>query len=141
HLTETCDPDEPILITEVETTDATVPDSELTDRVQQRLVDSDLARGRQYADAGYVDAALLVASGRRGIDLYGPVRHDPSTHGGLALRAAAASLPCTAHGASPAPTSSGRPHPRRRRRLAPGHAAGRHAPSPFRPTPRPGGLT
>jgi transposase len=81
HLTETCDPDEPILITEVETTDATVPDSELTDRVQQRLVDSDLAPGRQYVDAGYVDAALLVASGGRGIDLFGPVRPDSSWQG------------------------------------------------------------
>src|SRR5215469_5149752 len=38
HLTETCEADQPNLITNVETTDATVPDTELLDPIHVHLV-------------------------------------------------------------------------------------------------------
>src|SRR6266545_1616200 len=37
HLTETCDEDKPRLITEVETTEASVPDHEVVDEIHQKL--------------------------------------------------------------------------------------------------------
>jgi len=78
HLTETCDDDLPHLITHVETTSATTPDSALTDTIHAALADKDLLPDEHLLDAGYVDAALLVASQQQGVDLVGPVRADTS---------------------------------------------------------------
>lgn len=79
HVTETCDTDAPHLIVHVETTPAPVTDSDLTAPIQQAQVDKGLAPATHLADAGYVDADLLVTSQtQHGIELLGPVRPDVS---------------------------------------------------------------
>jgi transposase len=79
HLTETCDEDMPSLITHVETTSATVPDTSVTDRIHADLAEKDLLPGQHLVDMGYPDADHLVTSRNEyGIDLCGPVRDDQS---------------------------------------------------------------
>jgi transposase len=74
HLTETCEPDAPHLITNVATTVATVPDISMTDTVHARLARDGRLPGEHLVDAGYVDAHLLVQARREyGITLTGPV--------------------------------------------------------------------
>ncbi|WP_456340791.1 IS1182 family transposase, partial [Streptomyces mirabilis] len=77
HLSETCEPDAPHLITNVETTDATVNDTEVTAQVHQRLAQRELKPREHVVDAGYVTAAhILAAREDHGIDLVGPVGID-----------------------------------------------------------------
>ena len=79
HVTETCDADAPHLIVHVETTPAPVTDSDMTAPIHQALADKGLAPSTHLADAGYVDAELLVASQiEHSIELLGPVRPDVS---------------------------------------------------------------
>lgn len=78
HLTETCDPDLPSLITNVDTTDATVTDYEMTPVIHQHLAQRDLLPGEHLVDSGYMTADHLVSSKEQGIDLVGPVADDPS---------------------------------------------------------------
>ena len=79
HLTETCDPELPRLITNVHTTVATTQDVSCTGAIQQSLADRDLLPQRHLVDAGYVDAQLLVESQQRhSIELFGPTRLNPS---------------------------------------------------------------
>ena len=79
HVTETCDADAPHLIVHVETTPAPVTDSDMTAPIHQALTDKGLAPSTHLADAGYVDAELLVASQtEHSIELLGPVRPDVS---------------------------------------------------------------
>ena len=60
HLTETCEQDHPNLITNVATTAATVPESELLDPIHAHLAERDLLPATHLVDAGYVDAGILV---------------------------------------------------------------------------------
>ena len=77
HLTESCDVDSVHLITHVETTQAQVPDNQMTETIQHALVDQGLAPAQHLVDAGYIDAELLVTSPcEYGIELVGPVRAD-----------------------------------------------------------------
>jgi transposase len=77
HLTETSDADTPHLITHVETTSAPVSDIDMTAPIHQALADKGLLPAAHLADAGYVDADLLISSHRdHEIDLVGPVRPD-----------------------------------------------------------------
>jgi len=73
HFTETCQEEYPRLITQVETTLATVHDVKVTTRIQDQLA----AKGRlpeiQLVDEGYMEIDLLLDSQKRGIDLVGPV--------------------------------------------------------------------
>ncbi len=79
HLTETCEPDQPMLITQVETTVATTPDCQSTAAIQADLDARDLAPGQQFVDEGYVDAELLITSQQQhGIALMGPIQADRS---------------------------------------------------------------
>ncbi|GAA3419694.1 hypothetical protein GCM10018952_60200 [Streptosporangium vulgare] len=79
HLTETCEPDAPHLITHVATTDATVEDSQLTAAIHDDLAARDLLPAEHAVDAGYISAPHLVrARGRYGIDLLGPVQFSTS---------------------------------------------------------------
>jgi transposase len=98
HLTETCDtPPEaeaeaeaeaggrpsPVrlplrLITDVHTTNATVPDVNATTPIQQNLAMRDLAPGEHYLDAGYPSAALIQAAAERGTVMVTPARPDTS---------------------------------------------------------------
>ena len=75
HLTETCDPDTPHLITSVQTTPAPVADGEMTPVIQADLKAKDLLPAQQVVDTGYLDARLLISSREEyGVDLLGPTR-------------------------------------------------------------------
>jgi transposase len=77
HLTETCEPDQPNLITNVETTVATVPDVELLGTIHTHLATRDLLPATHLVDRGYVDAgALVTASTAHGVEIIGPVPND-----------------------------------------------------------------
>jgi hypothetical protein len=78
HITETCDPEEPRLITQVTTTVATVPDSNMTEAIQEDLVCRDLSPDTHWVDAGYVNTDNLLSSQEKEIDLLGPARGDSS---------------------------------------------------------------
>jgi transposase len=78
HLTETCDADLPSLITNVETTDATITDYEMTPVIHGHLAQRDLLPGAHLVDTGYMSADHLVTSGEQGIDLVGPVSEELS---------------------------------------------------------------
>lgn len=78
HITETCDPAEPRLITQVTTTDATIPDSQMTEAIQTDLVSRNLSPDTHWVDSGYIDTDNLLSSQGREIDLLGPARVDSS---------------------------------------------------------------
>ena len=73
HLTETCDPDHPDLITQVITTPATTPDAVMGPTIEEDLAARDLLPGTHLLDSGYVDADLLVtAQTQHQVDVLGP---------------------------------------------------------------------
>jgi transposase len=73
HNTETCDDDQPHLITQVITTPATTPDCVMEPTIQQDLAARGLLPGVHLLDGGYVDAELLVtAQTTHQIDVVGP---------------------------------------------------------------------
>ncbi len=77
HLTETCDEDYPPLITNVETTTATVTDNEVVDTIHQELAARALLPRDHIVDTGYMDARGMVAAATaHRIDLFGPVHAD-----------------------------------------------------------------
>jgi len=78
HLTETCDEDLPSLIINVETTDATITDYEMTPVVQRHLADRGHLPSEHLVDTGYMSAVHLVHSVEQGIDLVGPVAPENS---------------------------------------------------------------
>ena len=60
------------------TTVATVPDSNMTEAIQEDLISRDLSPGTHWVDAGYVNTDNLLSSQEKGIDLLGPARGDSS---------------------------------------------------------------
>ena len=73
HLTETCDPEQPDLITQVITTPATTPDCVMGPSIVHDLAARDLLPGTPLLDSGYVDADFLVTAQRKHhIDVVGP---------------------------------------------------------------------
>jgi len=79
HLTETCDPDAPHLITHVETTPATEQDSEVVERLHDDLARSQLLPREHLVDTSYSSGELLCTSqDHYGIDLVCPLRPDNS---------------------------------------------------------------
>ena len=73
HLTETCDDDQPHLITQVMTTPATTPDCVMGPTIHHHLAQRDLLPSTHLLDGGYVDAELLVtAQTEHQIDVVGP---------------------------------------------------------------------
>ena len=83
HLTETCDdPDQtgtPNLITNVHTTDATVPDNATTAAIHRDLAERDLAPARHYLDSGYPSVPNMLAARREhDITMVTPVLGDSS---------------------------------------------------------------
>jgi transposase len=75
HLTETCDEDLPRIATRVESTPAHLSDVAQTEKVHEALARRNLLPAQHLADAGFVDADLLVRSKlEHGIELIGPVR-------------------------------------------------------------------
>jgi DDE family transposase len=79
HLTETCDDDQPHLITHVETTPGATTDVEVTASVHAALAEKDLLPGEHLVDTGYLAGKLLVSSrADYAVDLVGPVPGDSS---------------------------------------------------------------
>ncbi len=95
HLTETCPPPEPAaedgraeddpgaerpnLITNVATTDATVPDAKMTEPIHAALAERNLLPAEHLVDSGYPSAAGVIDSARRwGITLVSPLLADSS---------------------------------------------------------------
>jgi transposase len=79
HLTETCDPDCPHFITQVETVPAIEQDHHTLITIQANLAAKDLLPAQQLVDAGYVSAKRILHSrDQHQIELVGPVHIDPS---------------------------------------------------------------
>ena len=89
HLSETCTtpaeadpatgrPEAPNLITNVATTEASVPDVAMTAPIHQTLTETGLAPTEHAVDAGYTSADLLLAARAQGITLLGPLLADTS---------------------------------------------------------------
>lgn len=79
HVTESCDPASPRLLTHVVTTPAPTPDTALTTAIQAALETKDLAPREHIVDRGYVDADVVVSSQlQQGIEIVGPVAADTS---------------------------------------------------------------
>lgn len=77
HLTETCEDDQPHLITQVATTVSTEADSTTLPQIQQGLADKLLLPSQQLVDTAYVSAELLVQSQTiHQVELVGPARKD-----------------------------------------------------------------
>ena len=75
HVSETCEPTTPHLLTHVHTTPATVHEAQCTTPIQQALVDKDVFPQEHLVDAAYVSSELLVHSrDDQGILLRGPTR-------------------------------------------------------------------
>lgn len=82
HLTETCDPAQPALITQVTTTPATTPDAAALPDIQADLAAKDLLPAEHLVDAGYTTAANLAAShAAHRVALVGPVPADTTWQG------------------------------------------------------------
>jgi len=79
HLTETCDDELPNLITNVETTPATVVDGSMTDVIHQHLEDKERLPSEHYLDTAYIDAEHLVNIPQLyNVELVGPAPGNPS---------------------------------------------------------------
>lgn len=77
HLSETCEPTLPHLITHVATTEAPRTDEAMTEGIQEELSQAGLTPREHFVDAGYVSARVLVNSQARfGIEVVGPVSVD-----------------------------------------------------------------
>ncbi len=75
HLSETCEPDELHLITNVETTPGPINDAHVMETIHDSLANNNLLPSQHLVDAGYVDAELLVNSqDHYQVDLLGPAR-------------------------------------------------------------------
>ena len=75
HVSETCEPTEPHLLTHVHTTTAAVHEAMCTDDIAQALVEKNLPPQEHLVDAAYISAELLVKSHEdHGITLRGPTR-------------------------------------------------------------------
>jgi transposase len=75
HVSETCEPTTPHLLTHIHTTPATVHEAQCTTPIQQALIDKDVAPREHLVDAAYISSLLLVHSrDEQGITLRGPIR-------------------------------------------------------------------
>lgn len=80
HLTETCDQDPtcPHLVTHVETTPATLQDTEVLAPIGEKLRAKGLAPAEHYVDQAYPSGPELVRQTRLGTQIIGPVGQDTS---------------------------------------------------------------
>jgi transposase len=75
HVSETCEPTAPHLLTQVHTTTAAVYEAQCTAPIHQALSAKDLAPQEHFVDGAYISADVLVASrDNHGITLRGPTR-------------------------------------------------------------------
>jgi len=74
HFTETCDQDQPHLITNIHTVQATQPDDQAVEPIHDQLQQRDLLPEEHLVDMGYTSAPLLFDSQRNyGVTLLDPV--------------------------------------------------------------------
>jgi transposase len=78
HLTETCGQERPHLITNVITTAAFVPDTEVNFKVHENLEEKGLSPDIHLVDAGYPENEWVLKSQKEGIRVVGPAR--PNHH-------------------------------------------------------------
>jgi transposase len=79
HLTETCDPTAPHLITHVETTLATLQDNSALPAIHEQLQAKAILPGEHLVDGGYQSVTgLLDSQEKYGVALLGPMRPDGS---------------------------------------------------------------
>jgi transposase len=75
HVSETCDPTAPHLLTHVHTTPATVHEAQCTIPIQQALIEKEVPPQEHLVDAASISSELLVDSrDAQGIALRGPTR-------------------------------------------------------------------
>ena len=75
HVSETCEPTAPHLLTHVHTTSASVHEAQCTEPIQQALIEKDVPPDEHLVDAAYISSELLVHSrDDQGIILRGPTR-------------------------------------------------------------------
>ena len=75
HVSETCEPTAPHLLTHVHTTPATVHEAQCTTSIQQALLQKEVPPREHFVDAAYISADLLVHShDEQDITLRGPTR-------------------------------------------------------------------
>src|SRR2546425_121666 len=75
HVSETCEPTAPHLLTHVHTTPATVHEAQCTIPIQQALIDKEVPPQEHLVDAAYISTELLVQSrDEQSIILRGPTR-------------------------------------------------------------------
>jgi transposase len=75
HVSETCEPTAPHLLTHVHTTPATVHEAQCTPPIQQALIEKEVPPRDPLVDAASISAELLVDSrDEHGITLRGPTR-------------------------------------------------------------------
>ena len=78
HLSETCDPDLPRIVTHTHTTAADVHEAQCTDLVHKAIGEKRLWPSVHLADAAYITAKHLADAKENGFQLLGPTRKDPS---------------------------------------------------------------
>ena len=78
HITETCQPKTPHLITHVITTTATEPDAKVVEELHVALEHKEMLPQTHYVDTGYVNATNLSRTKQKKIDLFGPTPPDTS---------------------------------------------------------------
>jgi len=79
HVTETCDPDRPYLLTHVATTPATQPDTVALAKIQAELAAKALLPREHLVDTGYTTPTGFVTSRTdHQVELVGPVEPDSS---------------------------------------------------------------
>jgi transposase len=79
HLSETCDPDAPSLITHVITSPATEQDNEIVSALHQTLAAKELLPREHLLDQGYSDShALIEAHDKYELEMLMPMRSDHS---------------------------------------------------------------
>jgi transposase len=75
HISETCEPTAPHLLTQVHTTTAAVYEAQCTAPIHQALSEKELVPREHCVDGAYISADVLVASqDEHGITLRGPTR-------------------------------------------------------------------
>jgi transposase len=78
-VSESCDDENPHLLTHVVTTTANLHEGQRTRAIHQALVDKGLPPSQHLVNSAYIDANLLVNSRQKhDISLIGPTRKDPS---------------------------------------------------------------
>ncbi len=78
HLTETCGQERPHLITNVITTEAFLPDTEVNSKIHEDLQEKGLSPRIHLVDAGYPENEWVLKSRKEGIRVIGPAR--PNHH-------------------------------------------------------------